>query len=196
MLTMILGGLWHGAAWTFVLWGAYQGAAAHRLSRGRSRPALHAWSRRTALVARDRGLVMFHLTCLRLADLPRPLVAASSGHVAAACSPAFAARRRRRAGMLVPLLLYTTPLLLVHAHRGVRRRPAGRAEAVAGMRYSVYAATFYLIDAVRQLRRGGIHLLPVLMPPGCAAQARPLLFRMMLLTQCLEFASSPGCRGR
>lgn len=25
MLTMLLGGLWHGAAWTFVLWGAYQG---------------------------------------------------------------------------------------------------------------------------------------------------------------------------
>ncbi len=27
MLTMILGGLWHGAAWTFVLWGVYQGLA-------------------------------------------------------------------------------------------------------------------------------------------------------------------------
>lgn len=26
MLTMILGGLWHGAAWNFVLWGFYQGA--------------------------------------------------------------------------------------------------------------------------------------------------------------------------
>jgi alginate O-acetyltransferase complex protein AlgI len=26
MLTMLLGGLWHGAAWTFVLWGFYQGA--------------------------------------------------------------------------------------------------------------------------------------------------------------------------
>lgn len=25
MLTMCLGGLWHGAAWTFVLWGLYQG---------------------------------------------------------------------------------------------------------------------------------------------------------------------------
>lgn len=25
-LTMLLGGLWHGAAWTFVLWGAYQGS--------------------------------------------------------------------------------------------------------------------------------------------------------------------------
>jgi alginate O-acetyltransferase complex protein AlgI len=26
MITMLLGGLWHGAAWTFVSWGAYQGA--------------------------------------------------------------------------------------------------------------------------------------------------------------------------
>jgi D-alanyl-lipoteichoic acid acyltransferase DltB (MBOAT superfamily) len=32
MLTMLLGGLWHGAAWNFVLWGAYHGIglAAHR----------------------------------------------------------------------------------------------------------------------------------------------------------------------
>lgn len=33
MLTMILGGLWHGAAWNFVLWGIYQGAllCVHRI---------------------------------------------------------------------------------------------------------------------------------------------------------------------
>lgn len=32
-LTMLLGGLWHGAAWNFVLWGAYQGVIliVHRL---------------------------------------------------------------------------------------------------------------------------------------------------------------------
>lgn len=32
MTTMLLGGLWHGAAWNYVLWGAYQGAllAVHR----------------------------------------------------------------------------------------------------------------------------------------------------------------------
>jgi alginate O-acetyltransferase complex protein AlgI len=32
MATMLLGGLWHGAAWNFVLWGGYQGAllSAHR----------------------------------------------------------------------------------------------------------------------------------------------------------------------
>ena len=28
MLTMVLGGLWHGAAWTFVIWGAYYGRGA------------------------------------------------------------------------------------------------------------------------------------------------------------------------
>src|SRR5262249_42492618 len=27
MTTMLLGGLWHGAAWNFVLWGLYQGGA-------------------------------------------------------------------------------------------------------------------------------------------------------------------------
>jgi alginate O-acetyltransferase complex protein AlgI len=34
MLTMVIGGLWHGAAWTFVLWGFYQGLilVMHRLS--------------------------------------------------------------------------------------------------------------------------------------------------------------------
>ncbi len=33
MLTMVLGGLWHGAAWTYVLWGLYQGIllCIHRL---------------------------------------------------------------------------------------------------------------------------------------------------------------------
>jgi D-alanyl-lipoteichoic acid acyltransferase DltB (MBOAT superfamily) len=37
MATMLLGGLWHGAAWNFVAWGAYQGGllAAHRALAGR-----------------------------------------------------------------------------------------------------------------------------------------------------------------
>ncbi len=35
-LTMLLGGLWHGAAWNYVLWGAYQGTllSVHRLFTG------------------------------------------------------------------------------------------------------------------------------------------------------------------
>jgi D-alanyl-lipoteichoic acid acyltransferase DltB (MBOAT superfamily) len=36
MLTMVIGGLWHGAAWNFVLWGFYQGLllVTHRLAVG------------------------------------------------------------------------------------------------------------------------------------------------------------------
>jgi alginate O-acetyltransferase complex protein AlgI len=39
MLTMVLGGLWHGAAWTFVAWGAFHGAGlcAERALGGRFR---------------------------------------------------------------------------------------------------------------------------------------------------------------
>jgi alginate O-acetyltransferase complex protein AlgI len=47
MLTMVLGGLWHGAAWGFVLWGALHGAflAGERLLRGRVRiPRWLAWA--------------------------------------------------------------------------------------------------------------------------------------------------------
>jgi alginate O-acetyltransferase complex protein AlgI len=37
MLTMVLGGLWHGAAWNYVLWGVYHGTilSAHRVIRER-----------------------------------------------------------------------------------------------------------------------------------------------------------------
>ena len=37
MLTMILGGLWHGAAWNYVLWGTYHGGllSVHRALRER-----------------------------------------------------------------------------------------------------------------------------------------------------------------
>jgi len=47
MITMLLGGLWHGASWNFVLWGAMHGVALalHRLwsSLGRKMPPLLGW---------------------------------------------------------------------------------------------------------------------------------------------------------
>lgn len=41
VITMLLGGLWHGAAWNFILWGAYQGGilSIHRLFQGEHRSA-------------------------------------------------------------------------------------------------------------------------------------------------------------
>ncbi len=39
MITMVLGGLWHGAAWNFVIWGAFHGAglAVHRAILGKDK---------------------------------------------------------------------------------------------------------------------------------------------------------------
>jgi alginate O-acetyltransferase complex protein AlgI len=60
-LTMLLGGLWHGAAWTFVAWGAFHGGllAVHRWVRGDARgESIIAWPGRLW-----RMFVMFHAVC-------------------------------------------------------------------------------------------------------------------------------------
>ena len=66
-LTMLLGGLWHGAAWPFVIWGAYQGGGLmveRRLSewrdRRRNRNARTKQPAKTLL----RWLFTFHFICL------------------------------------------------------------------------------------------------------------------------------------
>lgn len=62
MLTMLLGGLWHGAAWNYVLWGAYHGAAlsAHRvITGGTGRPPTP--DGRIEAVAKTLGFGLFTL---------------------------------------------------------------------------------------------------------------------------------------
>jgi alginate O-acetyltransferase complex protein AlgI len=58
LLTMLLGGLWHGAAWNFVLWGAYHGLLLV-LARGSERHAGRAADSTLRVVA--RRLLCFHL---------------------------------------------------------------------------------------------------------------------------------------
>jgi alginate O-acetyltransferase complex protein AlgI len=57
-LTMLLGGLWHGASWMFVLWGAYHGLL---LAMERALPAP---SLDSALGRWTARVVTFHLVCL------------------------------------------------------------------------------------------------------------------------------------
>ena len=54
-LTMVLGGLWHGAAWTFVIWGAFHGGALI---------SEHAFGGRIKFPGWLRWLVTFHLVVL------------------------------------------------------------------------------------------------------------------------------------
>lgn len=58
LVVMLLGGLWHGAAWTFVVWGAIHGMllAVHR--RRSRRPGHRPWPTAVGVLA------TFHATCL------------------------------------------------------------------------------------------------------------------------------------
>jgi D-alanyl-lipoteichoic acid acyltransferase DltB (MBOAT superfamily) len=64
LLTMLLGGLWHGAAWNFIIWGLYHGVllVLYRLwATLRPAPVSNASRRAGGLVS---GVIMFHFTCL------------------------------------------------------------------------------------------------------------------------------------
>jgi alginate O-acetyltransferase complex protein AlgI len=62
LLTMLLGGLWHGAAWNFVLWGAYHGVALsiHRVMMAKNR-SVETIDSFAIAVAKTLGFGMFTL---------------------------------------------------------------------------------------------------------------------------------------
>jgi D-alanyl-lipoteichoic acid acyltransferase DltB (MBOAT superfamily) len=65
MATMLLGGLWHGAAWTFLVWGLYHGVllVGHRMLNSLRVPfTTPSWS--SAISRPVAILIMFQLTCI------------------------------------------------------------------------------------------------------------------------------------
>jgi alginate O-acetyltransferase complex protein AlgI len=73
LLTMLLGGLWHGANWTFVVWGGLHGSALaveRKLTRGKSttRRPLPLWIKR---------ILIFHFVCLTWIFFRAPSVGAA-----------------------------------------------------------------------------------------------------------------------
>ena len=66
MLTMLLGGLWHGASWTFVVWGGLHGIylAVHRLFARRAGPGAQPDRPTPAVVKVLKMIVTFHLVGL------------------------------------------------------------------------------------------------------------------------------------
>jgi alginate O-acetyltransferase complex protein AlgI len=66
MITMILGGLWHGAAWTFVFWGVFHGGmlAVHRLLTPLLNTIGEKFGRFQTVWFAVRLVGFFHLTCI------------------------------------------------------------------------------------------------------------------------------------
>jgi alginate O-acetyltransferase complex protein AlgI len=149
LATMLLGGLWHGAAWNFVLWGAFQGAmlvgfmlVMQLRKKGRRRRTTPAGA--TGPLLGLLGIVaMFHLTCygwlifrahsaVQIAQLTRALFVEFHPTLSAVTTYA------------IPLMGYALPLLVIHAVEAYRDDLAAVFTLPTPVRYSVYVAMLYL----------------------------------------------------
>ena len=146
MMTMVLGGLWHGAAWTFVLWGAYQGAA---LVIGRS---LSGWGTRRGLTIPPGmswqrvllALLMFHVTCygwLIFRSQSAGQIAELTSRAATDLLPSAATLPR----LLFPLALIVAPLLVVHIYQARHGSESAPLALRPPVRYALYCGVFYLV---------------------------------------------------
>jgi D-alanyl-lipoteichoic acid acyltransferase DltB (MBOAT superfamily) len=146
MITMIAAGLWHGAAWNFVLWGVYQGLllVAFVLVGGRKRRRRPRGAGGSQL-ARALGMAaMFHLTCygwliFRAKSLPQ------IGDLTADLFARFHPSIDVLAARGLPLLFYATPLLVVHAFEAAHDDLAVVLRWPLLVRYGVWATMIYLI---------------------------------------------------
>jgi len=139
LITMILGGLWHGAAWTFVLWGLYQGTVLVLYRPFATRIAMvHGWFR-FAL-----GLLMFHVTCFgwmifrarsvhQIAEFTRALL--TDWHLGP----------ETVAGLALPLVQVVTPLALVHVYQARKGSELAVLNLPTVLRYVIYGAVLYLV---------------------------------------------------
>jgi len=123
MIVMLLGGLWHGAAWSYAVWGGAHGAALalERFLGGRDRPPRAAW----VGALRAAGVFAFVTAAWLLFQLPRFGDVVRYAHAMA---------RNARLPTDIPelglLLFYSAPVALYHAGHVWRRRfPASRLSA-------------------------------------------------------------------
>ena len=139
MITMALGGLWHGAAWTFIIWGLYEGVLLVAY-----RPYERWFGALTGVRRVIAWFVMFHLTCYGWIIFRAPsfgqlwtLTVELFGHFAPAAIDVD--------GLLIPLLAYVVPLLVVHAIEAWADDLLVVLRLPIVIRYTVYAATLYLV---------------------------------------------------
>jgi alginate O-acetyltransferase complex protein AlgI len=146
MITMVLGGLWHGAAWTFVLWGTYQGLA---LVIGRAVAAIGDRARivippglnwRRVLT----GLVMFHATCYGWLIF-RAQSFAQIRHFTGLLVRDLVPSANTMESLLVPCLLTVAPLLAVHIFQARKGSESAVLDLRWPVRYALYGAVGFLI---------------------------------------------------
>jgi len=133
MLTMLLGGLWHGASWNFVLWGGVHGAWL-ALERGLlQRSAL--WRSESAPARALRWFVTFQVVCLAWVFFRSRTLADALAIFSTLASPTAAAFDRANHGGIALLLAALLAAHLLGGTRGTKTRlaTAGAAPYAAAM---------------------------------------------------------------
>jgi D-alanyl-lipoteichoic acid acyltransferase DltB (MBOAT superfamily) len=145
LLTMILGGMWHGARWNYVLWGVYQGAllCAHRILEPTLERLTPAAGRARTAVQVASWFVFFHLVCygwlLFRSDTAGQIAALT---VALATGWATAAAH---AGILVHILWFAGPLLIMQFFQVRARNLLVALTWPWPVRAGLYLTMFYLV---------------------------------------------------
>ena len=144
-LTMLLGGLWHGAAWTFVIWGAFHGLllVAYRLlghSSGRGQPGEGNGTFAGRIAAAS---LFFALTCLGWLIFR----ADSFGQLVAFSRALFTDPRIDEVAWssMIRLTLFVIPMLIVDGIRVARRNLEPWTTASPAARALFCAALFYCV---------------------------------------------------
>jgi D-alanyl-lipoteichoic acid acyltransferase DltB (MBOAT superfamily) len=150
LVTMLLGGLWHGASWMFVLWGGYHGlllvAERFFLPRSASAPAS-----RLGRVA--RVVLTFHLVCFGWVLFRSPDVATFQHWLAMITS---GVQDPRFAALWWALALYAVPLIVLwtlqarSGHGETLGFPLARYQRVALVAALYFGITVLGADAARE----------------------------------------------
>ncbi len=135
MITMFLGGLWHGAAWSFLVWGGFHGAALAGERFLKERVQLPA----TALVRFFRMITVFLFVTAAWLLFKLPDFSQAVEYVKAIV-------HNTRVPHNYPVILFTsiysTPVILYHALHALKSR--GNA-VVTRFEYAAYGAMLFLI---------------------------------------------------
>jgi alginate O-acetyltransferase complex protein AlgI len=147
MITMALGGLWHGAAWTFVLWGVYQGAilvTARALSGGTKARGTQAVRERLSLSRIALGLLMFLVTCYGWLIF-RAQSVGQIGRFTKLLVTDLTPSAATVGSLLLPMSYVILPLLVVHIYQARRGSESAPVSLSPVLRYALYGAVMYLV---------------------------------------------------
>lgn len=158
MATMVLGGLWHGAAWTFVVWGAFHGTllVLHRGWQSFTGAAVGAVESRGGVVGilyRIAAVfVMFHLTCLSFLVFRAESLSQVFGMLARFTEPLLYGTEE--ATMLATVLHFSWMIVLLHAltEWSASRRVGGSGAGFRTSQLDVPRLTALLLTAAMLLR--------------------------------------------